>query len=64
MNLNRRIDALEKVTTSESRGLHVVTVKDGETPEEAATRYCLENNFEEGEFINGELGKIIQIVYV
>jgi hypothetical protein len=63
MNLNRRIDALEKVTYSEPRVLHVVTLEDDKTPEEA-TRYCLANNLEEGKFINGELGKIIQIVYV
>jgi hypothetical protein len=64
MNLNRRIDALEKVTHSEPRALHVVTVGDDETSEEASTRYCLENNLEEGKFINGELGTIIQIVHV
>ena len=64
MNLNRRIDALEKVTTSEPRTLYVVTAKDDETPGEASIHYCLENNLDQGKFINGELGKIIQIVYV
>ena len=64
MSLYRRIDALEKVTHSEIRALHVVTVGDDETPEEASTRYCLENNLEEEKFINGELGSFIQIVHV
>jgi hypothetical protein len=64
MNINRRIKALEKVTFRESRALQVVTVEDDETREEAATRYCLENNLEEGEFITGELGTIIQVVHV
>jgi hypothetical protein len=56
MNLNRRIDALEKATDTEPRALHVVTAGSDETSEEATTRYCLANNFEEGKFINGELG--------
>jgi hypothetical protein len=64
MNINRRIKALEKVTFRESRVLHVVTAEDDETSEEAATRYCLANNLEEGKLINGELGTIIQIVHV
>jgi hypothetical protein len=64
MNLNRRIDALEKVTTSEPRTLHVVTAKDDETPGKSASRYCLENNLDKGKLISGELGRIIQIVHV
>jgi hypothetical protein len=64
MNINRRIDALGKVTYSELRALHVVTAGSDETSEEATQRYCLANNFEEGKFINGELGAIIRIGHV
>ena len=64
MSLYRRIDALEKVTHSEIRALHVVTVGDDETPEEASTRYCLDNNLDEEKFVTGELGMFIKVIHV
>ena len=64
MNLNRRIDALEKVTHGEVRALHVVTVGDDETSEEATTRYCLDNNLDEEKFVTGELGMFIKVFHV
>ena len=64
MNMNRRIDALEKVTHSEPRALHVVTVGDDEKLEEASTRYCQENNLDEEKFINGNLGMVMRVVHV
>ena len=64
MNMNRRIDALEKVIHSEPRALHVVTVGDDETPEEASTRYCLDNNLDEEKFVTGELGMFIKVIHV
>ena len=64
MNLNRRIDVLEKVTHSESRALQVITVGDDETPEEATTRYCRDNNLDEEKFIHGDLGMAITVIHV
>ena len=64
MNLSRRIETLEKVIGSDPRTLHAITVGDDETPEEASTRYCLENNFDEEKFINGELGMVIKVIHV
>ena len=44
MNLNRRIEILEN-TNEGSYGYHIIILADGEADEDAAMRYCCENDF-------------------
>ena len=45
MNLNRRLKTLENKSPNESSMLHVISLADDESKEDAAKRYCGERNF-------------------
>jgi len=59
VNLNRRIETLEKQTSSGSQNYHIIIPKDGETPEQARQRYCIEKNVTEAEL---EVSRVFQVV--
>ena len=60
MNLNRRIETLEKQSVGETK-LYVIVPKDEESSLEARQRYCQEKNITEADL---EAGRVLQIVYV
>ena len=59
MNLDRRIENLEKQTSSGSKNCHVIYPKNDDTPEQARQRYCLEMNVTEAEL---EVSRVFQVV--
>ena len=61
MNLNRRIEKLEKFSPSASNKVYVIVPKDDESPAEARQRYCKEENVTEADL---EIGKVFEVTFV
>ena len=64
MGIERRIENLEKQLIPNR--LHVYRFKDGESQQEAAKQYCVDNGLELGRFENGDYGEVMVIhrIYV
>ena len=61
MNLNRRIELLEKTSPSTIDKVFMISQQDGESSEEARRRYCQEENLSEADL---EAGFVILMVHV
>ena len=56
MNLNRRLEKLEKESPNESSKLHLIILGEDESYEVAAKRYCCENGF--------SIEKLNHVIYI
>ncbi len=61
MNLDRRIELLEKKSPSTFDKVFMISQQDGESYEEARQRYCQEENLSEADL---EAGFVIHMVHV
>ena len=61
MNLDRRLERLEKISPSTIDKVFLISQQDGESYEEARQRYCQAENLSEADL---EAGFVIQMVHV
>ena len=61
MNINRRIELLEKKSPSTIEKVFVISQQGGESYEEARQRYCQEENLSEADL---EAGLVIRMVHI
>jgi hypothetical protein len=61
MNLNRRIEALEKQSPPDVKKRIFIWPVVGKTAEEAWRRYCEDNGLELDKLDNGDYGQVCQI---
>ena len=64
MNLNRRVEKLEKQGPSKLKKSIFVIQKAGETKEETTRRVCIENGYEQSKFENGDYCRVYWIIGV